>query len=896
MTTRKLARSITRLRSAYRIGYEPDRGAENITTALRAISELELAGDPEQLATIDAILADILEILREHPTSRSDAARSSLIELAISDLIVELPDARSALHDTLAACISEPQALSNHQRSLLWDASSRRDAFSTEQRLAYKLLCFPHNAVITGKLLRAATFHPNSTILIDFFHKLFELRDADLDAALKLVNALTLAIPDELVASLLKQVSTPEAASFLCEALGERILIERRWHGLELFDLFSRTASLDAAPVIAWIALEGSPHHTERACELLTTIGSRDDLAALDLVRELAWNPSCVATASIARSECSEREPPTSARYTSLRALASRHRAPSGWTFQERQTMHHFESLSELGPRRTRSKRPPEDVVDEFYRILSDKVTLLSDTASTQNLEDIDAAFSHVMSTSGSYPERARSLAHIALAASNGRLGELAVDTLYGLAIRGELRTTPEDADRYISSSSTYDSNDPQHAMLLVCALPHHLDAYTDFIDAFGFDLVPHQTHRHILNSTDPDLSKSALEAFYTRCSETQLRGLFASLDVTDFEHLFPTWIQLAHRVTPSTRQIINARLAETMSRALEPYFARTAEDQDEDHQIRSDAILALGQVGTRASVALLAKLESERRYRAAASTALERIEDRYPASEYADAGSLSLAADDGHAGALSEVHDTEHALSLYREDRVTARAEHNPAPSEPAALERAQRADISRLAAPPRDTNMITVTYAALGSSWRRVIATPLFAFGTAGTILLNPIDPTLSLLPLSLTTLGIMAFVASLVDFQPREDLKLLKYGYIGMARLVNIETEWTGLGTQRKPTHHYTFRYTTEAGSPRDLVHSTGSLAPELEDEELEPILYILDDDNNVSLERPLDAITRAQIGARGTPLPNRRARWLLFLHAMSVVLSIVALILF
>lgn len=122
---------------------------------------------------------------------------------------------------------------------------------------------------------------------------------------------------------------------------------------------------------------------------------------------------------------------------------------------------------------------------------------------------------------------------------------------------------------------------------------------------------------------------------------------------------------------------------------------------------MKYNAASAAGALGTRRCLGHLLELTESggRELSARAEQAMEAIEARYPASDYAEQGSLTLSEEDGVSGALSLVLADAGALALYREaeDAVshTARPTGAGAPSDGESS--SGEPSIYRLDVPPR-------------------------------------------------------------------------------------------------------------------------------------------------------------------------------------------------
>lgn len=898
MTTRKITRTVTRIRNAYKVGYVPDEAAEELVDVLDALvsTATDTVDSEPGIQPQGDTLEVALSVIVEHESARCAETIPALVEVANSDTLRDHTGSRAALIGALTACIKDPTALDLDARTQLWRASTRAQVFPPAERLTLKILSFPYQAHVTTKLLRATSFSDSTTIVKTLARILFDLREADITSARTSLDALFTQPSRRACEEVLGCIEEREELVFLIDVLGARIFADPSWHQPELFAQIERHLLRDAIPLVSWLAIEGEPRHVDRACELVDALGSRDDQHTLDHIIHYAIDHDTVALAEHARDACSRRPPPISALYKALHDLARTHQSSSTWTFSERQLLHHCHHTY-IGPSSRQATQGEDDtIIADFLDTLATKAASLDELGSAVALETLRVAFDVATALPNHYIEAVTSRACTALMSKHSHLREIAADSLYRLATQGRLQTTRSHADRCIAASAEYPSHTERRENLLVCALPYHLEPYALHLDAFGIDQIPHTPHTHILGALDSALARGALDTLYAHCSETQLRGLIGDLDMSKHERFFTTWITLTKRVTASTRKIINQQLAATEANVIEPYFAHTAGSAVEDDQVRIVAIDALGRLGTRASVALLMELSSTRQFRDEANLALASIQDRYPASDYADAGSLTLSEHDPLAGALSRALETEHALTLYREiEALVGPTTHNEAPPRPSAISRTPRTDLARLSAPPRDIRAAAIAYYLLGSSWKRAAAVPMIALGTTSTVISAGIDPAFGLMPWFITAVGIISLIASVLDKQSKLELKLLEYGHIAMAELDHVELEQQKSHASEDTTHHYKLRFTTETGEDHVFMYSASESVGALEDEALEPVLYIMGDDQRVEVERPLDTFALVRIGEHGAPTITPSARWMLLIQALSVIASILVMIL-
>jgi hypothetical protein len=213
---------------------------------------------------------------------------------------------------------------------------------------------------------------------------------------------------------------------------------------------------------------------------------------------------------------------------------------------------------------------------------------------------------------------------------------------------------------------------------------------------------------------------------------------------------------------------------------------------------------------------------------------------------------------------------------------------------------------EAARLGSPPRPVGpSIWMTYALLGSpsGWTPLVPglVLLAVFGAYALIHFRFFDPVESLtwwvmVGAWLLVTGVLALLQ--LDEERSRHIRLLREGLVAPGTLVDHEERVSGETLREQEaqrSHHYTFRFRARDGSHYTFEHREDARPrEELSDDEIEPILYIPDEDGSPVTQIPLDALGHVRIGESGRPRVSRSAWFKLAVLAAITIFGLLAIV--
>jgi hypothetical protein len=466
---------------------------------------------------------------------------------------------------------------------------------------------------------------------------------------------------------------------------------------------------------------------------------------------------------------------------------------------------------------------------------------------------------------------------------------EVALEPLWAMAGAGELRLDQTQRLLILDKvAKLSDWNDTQRLALLLCALPESRDRWVRELGQYVLLAPQASAHqRHILSLEPREVARELLSALYRRCEETQLRGLWAELDLSQHEAFLPVWASWMSRVSTATRHRLVEQLAGCGLLVAEPILRRVAWDAQEDPAVRRVAVRGLGALGTRLSMTTLLEAQGVRSLSAAAREARAAIEARYPVG-IDRAGALEIV-EGGVRGALSMCGADEDHIALYQEVAGALDGSQGRADDEGGPVLRNKRPELMRLSMPPRRVWHIRLAYLIVGDIAGLWVFKLLVIVTVAQLVkaLVHGPQADVRSSVFMLLLFGCFGFIDGLMS---QSDVTHLKRGHITTAKKISLNVR--SLPKNNGYAYDYVFEYRDERGARHTLRHTEvdDSARDSLEDEDYEPILYTTDAQGAPKSAVLFDSLRLVYIAQDG----SLRLRWWAALITIGYLLAILAAI--
>jgi len=407
-------------------------------------------------------------------------------------------------------------------------------------------------------------------------------------------------------------------------------------------------------------------------------------------------------------------------------------------------------------------------------------------------------------------------------------------------------------------------------------------------------DAPPEETHRRLLGRPADESGQAALAALYEGLEPTLLRGLLRRIEGGSDPGFLPVWCALAREAAPSTRKAALEAIGRLLEGAVEAVMVERLVEEG-DPAIRRVAVDWLGARGSRDSLEALVTIDWRGPALAAAARgAAAAIRARLPADDL-PTGALSLSASDAAEGALSE------AVGAAAGEGALSEAA--PAVASPAAAppeEEARRGSLGRwerLTAPPR---RVPLSVHWVATSW--LGTGRVSALAVVGGFLLFPLWvcsgdalATASVSggappPIAWLSAAVVAALIGAARLQgwwrAGELLRCLREGVPSTGRLVETETKVEKTGKGRPYTlRRRVFEILGEDGRHHRHAMRWSAGGAALEDEPLEPVLFIPDRQGGPTDLRLCDDLTWIRLDERGQLGVTRDALLLSLFHTCS-----------
>lgn len=815
-----------------------------------------------------------LELLHS-PVLRDRRDVLELLVRAAQDLD---PFGDESVANTLAGCLTlavrqTALELDDDLRRGLSAAGKREEAFGWGSCVTLTVLSYPYDPDRVIEVLRGTSFKAKSDTILK--HHRWFIRHASGARFAEVLATFYDEIGDASIAFAFDDLGEENARQLedALLAIAEYFSTHHSWAERELCQLVARLELRDAAPLVAWIIRDGHRLALDEAIAALGALGSPEWSEVLEVPRERAWSPETRRAAEEARAALSQRsELAGRTLHDRLAALLEERPEPTGFDFDERQLLDVCTKGVEGSDDDEAQARVDGDVVEEFFEMFSRKLRQHEDEPELDEGNLRQAIWVASEPPFAFSPRADSQLTRALLSHYDGETRNGALGSLFYLAKHGRLQPSEHVRERLMEQAHSGHWSGRRLLQILTCALPDSRGEWVAQIDELGgFNDVPHEEHVHLLNLPSREKARALLELFYARCDETQFRGLMRKLDVAAYEPFLPIWVGMVGQVSASTRKLLVQRIAEAELLTAEPFLQQVVSDGGEDVSVRATAAWALGKVGSRLSLAALLEAQQVRALRKDATEAIEAIEARYPAADFAAGqGALSLAGDGGVRGALSLMGADEGAISLYEEVQAALEAPRSSAGEDRApsvALARShQRADIARLSAPPRSVWRARIAYIFLGHSLFDLFGVLFIYFGILTSAFAVANDGTLWCTAISLL-IGAVWLYSNYADARTSRYIRALRSGYVAMGEKTGRRVTIDRSGESETKTYHYDFRFMAENGEYYTFTQDEEDLRAALEDESEEPILYVPDRDGEPTVKLPLDAIRLVRIDRKG-----------------------------
>ena len=847
------------------------------------------------------------------PDSYSHAAMRTALDLIADEVLVETPGALDLLstfasegytwnsddlENSLAFAISRvcesAKVITYKQREALWQASTRKSIFGWGRCVRFSVFSFPHDPDATIKLLEQTEF--TDTAIAPITYLKWFLRFTDNERTSDAIDALFLNASATLISDTFDGLHDRELVKYGLPLMLPWVLKKPLWSQREFCQMCARLSLHVSVPALRWIALYGHRIALQASCEALKTLGSSDDLDVIKKVSREAWDPEITKMARAVMVELRTEQPHKPTQLSrEIQELVDGIDEPTGWSFEERQLLDLCSRGCDTNASKNADAKLDDAKIAAFHELFADKVRRYR--RAPESFEDSNLRQGIWVASEAPFDRDLHSARALIQLMDSPRVSDtmrgLALGSLFHISAHGQLWLDDDLARTVDRLARNKVWKGRKKLQLLTCALPYSLDTWLAALEEVeGFNDVPIEEHHHILQITDDDEAKKCLVSFYNLCDEMRLRGVLSETDMTSHARFFPIWIQLTSTVSASTRKVIAERLASTESLLVEPYFQAVVCDATEDQQVRVAAIDALGVFGGRLSIAALMEAQGARALRAPATRAIASIEERFPASEYASRGSLSIADSGDLSGALTQMGASEGDISIYQDVLDATRSKDTRSPDDSSTgtsprhadglvARSEQRVDIARLAAPPRSLPMVRVTYALVGTDFFETSGFLAMCIGL--TLVLSVLGGDLSsmICPGLILLYGLLMCFASLTADESKADLELLRNGFIAPGKLLEKWTREEGSSDSKTTVHCYKFEFLAESGQTHTFTHNSNRALKRLTDEVHEPILYLLGDDGELLKRRPFDAMTLVRIDGSGNPKPSLNAWFFLLL---------------
>jgi|GEM_PF-2657407 len=739
-------------------------------------------------------------------------------------------------------------------------AAERERPLSFGNRVALARLAAPH-APETYVALMARTDMKTEAAVDAHVEELCAHRDAPgFEPAFRaLVAALEVDEREHVYGALDKR---PGAAGLLVHVAAVEVTRSHTAHS-DLAKCCGRLATRDVEPLLLYLVEHGHRHALSPAVAALKVCGSRDAVPALERAAKGAWSPSVRTEARQAIADASPRPPSDSPAAERLRAVVAGQADPTGWIFDERQL------LDQCVEQRAKDDAPTTlapDRVDALMGVLRSHLAALEGAPGRDPTNLVSCAWLLRHPPLSDHADAVPRLLDL-LELEVRPIRFAARISLLDLAERGALRLSREAQERLLRQLDDPVWTAQSRVEIAAMGLPAASRRWAEVSPA---DAEPERLQRILCRLPASDETRSALASLYAAVDVTRRRGLLRQVEAGWDAALLPVWSDVGRHGVPATQRAVVDLCRRLGDVAAEPFMLEVLANSP-DESVRGAAMDALGDFGTIAALDALVAVQGPLAQRGAA--AAEAIRARHLAAGGPGDGALSLpeAPDDGGGLALVAAQLPEELAGVELGRPATDEPDEAAAATAWRAAD-AARSAWDRLAAPPRRVPWsIRLTTALLcgerGAFWAWAFLIP---------VVVGPL-----VLPLrqmnggGLAVVGLVWLAVAWVLFswardgvkRGRRQLRALRDGVATYAKRERVQRHTTRSKSGNTSTTGWTYHFALEGEDGRTYPHeqyvSGSRQKARLEDDEREPVLYLVDADGKPHSVVMCGALSAAEI---------------------------------